>query len=383
MLFVGVPVFAGAMALSATGALGSYQPTQPLPPEKFVDMHCHVAGIGAGGSGCFVSPRMRRSFRFGFFLRSFGVTLAEVESRGDDIIVERLAARLAESRHVGRAVVLALDGAVDAHGEIDRTRTEMYVPNEFVAAAAARHPNLLFGASVNPYRPDALERLAWAKAHDAVLVKWLPSIQHIDPADARLIPFYDRLAALRLPLLTHTGSEHSFTRADDALCDPERLRLPLSRGVVVIAAHAGTVGWFGGERSIDRIARVMREYPNLYADISSLTQLNKHDHLRRVLRRPEFRGRLLYGSDYPLIAMPLLVSPHHYAFRLSWRRRHAIACTENPWDRDIGLKQALGVPAEVWTASDALLPPPAGATTDHPTERPGLGGPPGRPPHGP
>ena len=44
-------------------------------------------------------------------------------------------------------------------GNLDPARTEFYVPNEFVAALAARHTNLLFGASINPYRPDALARL--------------------------------------------------------------------------------------------------------------------------------------------------------------------------------------------------------------------------------
>jgi len=57
------------------------------------------------------------------------------------------------------------------------------VPNEFVAEMAARHTNLLFGASVNPYRRDALARLEWAKAHGAVLGNGSPPIMEIDPAD--------------------------------------------------------------------------------------------------------------------------------------------------------------------------------------------------------
>ena len=72
--------------------------------------------------------------------------------------------------------------------------------------------------------------------------KWLPPIQHIDPANQRLVPFYLRLKELGLPLLSHTGSEHSFTRARNELGDPERLRLPLSLGVTVIAAHAAGSG---------------------------------------------------------------------------------------------------------------------------------------------
>lgn len=324
------------------------RPVQPLPSAKLTDFHCHTAGIGAGGSGCFVSEAMKRSVRFDAFLRGFGVTRAELEAQGDSVVIDLIAAGIAASDKVGRAVILALDGAVDERGELDRARTEMYVPNEFVAAQVAKHPELLFGASVNPYRPDALARLEWAKAHGAVLVKWLPSIQHIDPADPRLVPFYRKLVELKLPLLTHTGTEHSFTQSDDRLCDPERLRLALDQGVTVIAAHAATKGRYQGKPAIERLAALMKQYPNLYADTSSLTQINKHSDLLKVLRRPEFRGRLVYGTDYPLTAMPVMVSPWYYLFRLSWHQKRAISATGNLWDRDVALKQALGMPADAW-----------------------------------
>lgn len=342
--------------LATAGLVGPFRAVEPLPDRKIIDLHCHAAGLGAHGSGCFVSDAMRNSYKFDHYLRSFGTSRAELEKSGDSVVIDRLSQRLAQSRSVGRGVVLALDGCVDGRGELDRARTEIYVPNEFVAAEVAKHENLLFGASVNPYRRDALQRLEWAKAHGAVLVKWLPSIQHIDPADPALIPFYRKLVELHLPLLTHTGSEHSFTSAEDALCDPARLRLPLQQGVTVIAAHAATTGKYEGEPSIDRLARLMREFPNCYADISSLTQINKHNDLGAVLGRDEFRGRLLYGTDYPLVAMNVLVSPHYYLMRLSWSQRRTIAATENIWDRDVALKQALGMPADVWTRAESVLP---------------------------
>jgi len=191
---------------------GPSRPLEPLPIAPFLDLHCHVAGLGAGGSGCFVSERLRRNWKVGFYFRSFGVSRRELERRGDALCAERLSTTLGQSRHVGRAVVLALDGAVDERGNLDAARAEFYVPNEFVATLKASHTNLLFGASVNPYRPDALARLDRAAAEHAVLVKWLPSIQLIDPADERLAPFYRRMAELRLPLLIHTGAEHSFCR---------------------------------------------------------------------------------------------------------------------------------------------------------------------------
>ena len=339
------------------GAKHPYQPPEPMPAGKFTDLHCHTAGLGAGGSGCFVSARMRHSYKLRFYLKSFGVTEEELLREGDALVLRRLSERLAASERVGTAVVLALDGPVDARGELDRTRTEIYVPNEFLAEEVAKFPNLRWGASINPHRPDALARLEWAKAHGAVLVKWLPPIQGIDPADEKLVPFYRKLVELKLPLLTHTGDEHAFTTAHQHFGDPDRLRLPLREGVTVIAAHAATTGKIAGERCFDRLARLMPGHPNLYADVSSLTQLNKRGYLRELLARPEFQGRLLYGTDYPLVEIRALVSPWYFPRQLGWQQRREIAAIANPWDRDIALKQALGFPAGVWTQADKLLAP--------------------------
>ena len=322
-----------------------FRPVEPIP-AGIVDMHCHIAGIGAGGSGCFVSPRLQHNWRFKIYLRSFGVSQKELLQQGDGLVSDRISASLAQSKWVSRAVLLALDGVVDARGNLDTNRTEVYVPDEFVAVMAARHTNLLFGASVNPYRPDALARLEWAKAHGAVLVKWIPPVMEIDPADPRLIPFYKKMVELNLQLLSHTGKEKSFSHAAEELGDPEKLRLPLSLGVTVVAAHIASSEKYHGERGPDRLARLMREFPNLYTDISALTQINRPGRLKEALTKPEFSGRLVYGTDYPLINTPL-VSPW-YSFHLSLRQKFSIGRTKNPWDRDVLMKHDLGVPTETF-----------------------------------
>jgi uncharacterized protein len=322
--------------------------------EGIIDIHCHIAGIGAGGSGCFVSAAMQRSWKYRIFLRAFGVSERELKAEGDALIIRRLSETLSGSRRVAAAVVLAMDGVVGADGEIDGTRTELYIPNKFVAAQTKLYPGLLYGASVNPYRHDALERLEEAAADAAVLVKWLPSIQQIDPADRRLVPFYLKLRELGLPLLTHTGKEASFTRTRDELADPERLRLPLSLGVTVIAAHAASSGRNNGERNHDRFLRLCREYPNLFADISALTQLNRLGHLRRLLRHTDLHGRLLYGTDMPLLNTAI-VSPYPFFPKLSPRRILSIAKISNPWDRDVALKEALGVAVTIFYNAKKVL----------------------------
>ncbi len=322
--------------------------------RRVIDIHCHTAGIGAGGSGCFVSPAMRRTIRYRFFLGAFGTSEAELERHGDRVIIEGLAARLAESRHVTAAVVLALDGVRDGRGELDRSRTELYIPNDYLARECRRFPGLLFGASINPLRPDALDELERVAGQGAVLLKWLPAIQGFDPADARLEPFYRLLAELGLPLLTHTGTELSFTRADNALADPLRLRRPLEAGVTVIAAHCASTGRRDGVRYFDGFLALVRRYPNLYADISSLTQINRLGHLQRVLAHTDIHCRLLYGSDMPLIATAV-TSPWLHAYCLPPPTLLRLLGERNPWDRDVELKRALGMPEEILFRAASML----------------------------
>ena len=323
---------------------------------KYVDCHVHTAGIGGGGSGCFIGKKLHASYKYRIYLKAFGVTEEEMLKQGDGIVMDRISARLEKSKTVGAAVILALDGVIDSSGFLDSARTQMYIPNAFVAAQTLRHGNLLFGASINPRRKDAIPLLLQVKAEGAVLVKWIPSIMDIDPADSALVPFYLKMKELGLPLLTHTGEEHSFMDAKDSLCDPMRLELPLRLGVTVIAAHVGTPGKSHGQENVERALLLLGRYPNLYADISSLTQINKLRYLGHILPRSEIKGKLIYGSDFPLIET-LLVSPYYYTFRARFGSLRAAAREENAWDRDVALKKALGVTAEVFDRTGKLLLP--------------------------
>ncbi len=322
--------------------------------SDYLDMHVHVAGIGAGGSGCFVSEEMRKNFRFPFFLRAMGVSVEELESAGDALLVERLVERVRESARVGQAVVLAMDGVVGGDGELDREQTVVYIPNDYVAAQTARFDELVFGASINPYRTDALARLERVHEQGAVLVKWIPATMHIDPADPEIVPFYRRMAELDLPLLSHAGQERSFPNARDEYSDPLKLELPLSLGVTVIAAHIGTTGKYDDQPSYERLLPLFERHPNLYSEISSLTQVNKLGYLGKALKVRGLEERLLYGSDWPL-QMALLVHPLYHLGHLSVGEARALAGVDNAWDRDVLLKEALGVPETVFRRSRELL----------------------------
>lgn len=349
------------LSLCAQTVSGDEDLSGSISPH-IIDMHCHTSGLGYGESGCFVSHALQKSWKFRFYLRAFGVTEEEIKAQGDGLIVKKIAERIKESGCVDGAVVLALDGVIKADGTLDREKTQVYVPNDFVLKEVKKYECLYYGPSINPYRPDALTLLHQAARDGAVLVKWLPSVMHVDPADEALVPFYRELVKLRLPLLCHTGNEQSFTYARNELGDPKRLALPLSLGVTVIAAHVATTGTNEGQDNVERLMEMFSCYPALYADISSLTQLNKLGYLSRILARQEAHDRLIYGTDYPLISVSGLCQPWLHVFEIGIRKAHKLSRIKNPWERDLKLKQAYGVPAQVFERSATLLripPPPA------------------------
>jgi uncharacterized protein len=326
----------------------------PFKEKTIIDFHAHVAGLGYGKSGCFINDEMRNNFRFKFYLMAMGTSLEELEQEGDKVIFKKISAAVAASKVVDKTVILALDGVINEQGELDKTKTQIYVPNEYVYEQTKLYPNLLYAASINPYRKDAIERLVQAKAQGAVLVKWIPSIMYIDPADPAITPFYQKMAELNIPLLTHTGMEKSFSHAKDELADPRRLELPLSLGVKVIAAHIATTGHSHGEENFERILPMFAQYPNLYGDISSLTQINKLGYVKKVLAHPELKGRLIYGTDWPLQFFPL-ISPWYHLDELTISEAISIGKIKNQWDRDVALKVGMGLDVETFTLGNKLF----------------------------
>jgi predicted TIM-barrel fold metal-dependent hydrolase len=159
------------------------------------------------------------------------------------------------------------------------------------------------------------------------------------------------MAELRLPLLAHTGGEHTVPVINAALADPKLLRFPLQCGVTVIAAHCATrSGAFDKNYFQDWVA-MLREFPNLHGDISAMVSLNRCGHLRDCLD-PEVLPRILHGSDFPV---PVLGQRLWLQGAIDWRTLRQIQKVENPLERDWQFKEALGFPEETRTRVAGLL----------------------------
>ncbi|MBN1257002.1 MAG: amidohydrolase family protein, partial [Planctomycetes bacterium] len=201
-----------------------------------IDAHIHIAGTSAGG--CWFHPRRLRAPGFRIMLRSLGIESAKIANHLDQALEERLAQAVEESP-LEQAVVLAFDWARDGNGEPIKELSDFYVPNDYVFQLARKYPKFLPGASIHPFREDALEELHRCAKAGAVLVKWLPASQNFSPGDPRCTEFFEALQRLRMPLLCHTGSEGATRNLNKAWNDPRLLRRALEAGGTVIAAHCG------------------------------------------------------------------------------------------------------------------------------------------------
>lgn len=321
-----------------------------------IDCHVHFAGIG--GVGGYISRKFKWSPSFLMMRHFTGHLFKKIDTQA---VLNHLLETLNLAEKVDRAVFLALDEVYDAEGNPSARGTHLHAANDFVAGLARDHEKVLFGASVNPNRKDALEELERVAEMGAVLVKWLPSAQGIDCADTRFVPFYRKLADLGLPLLPHVGAEHTIPvawgrRDMKELNHPERLELALDQGVKVVAAHCCLpVFWWDPDHSAEFLS-LMLNYPNLYADVSALT-LPSGFRARTITRMVgEFPpGRLLFGSDYPIP-----VNPSLRGWKGEQRERIKQAkAVANPMDRNLELLLAMGFHEQMFATTRQVLRLPA------------------------
>jgi len=295
-----------------------------IDPERLVDHHVHIAGVGANGSGAFVNAKMR-TWRHPFHRLKFKVYMSSAaaadESSADDQFVQRLAELVDGIPHHGKHRLLAFDKHYRPDGSVNLEKTEFYTPNEYVFKLAEQQPDkFLPNISVNPYRPDAIAELEQWAARGARVVKWLPNAMGIDPSDARCDPFYAKMKELDLILLSHGGEEKAVQAEEDQkLGNPLLLRRALDHGVKVIVAHCAGLGTNEDLDSRDRpqvhnfdlFMRLMddKRYEGLvFGEISAMTQFNRLGKpLTTILEREDLHERLLNGSDYPLPAVNVLI----------------------------------------------------------------------------
>ncbi len=119
---------------------------------------CHVHACTATPGHGHLSEQLLKQWNVRFMRWRLGINAADgatLERQAED----KLLGTINGADKLDAAVVLALDAVYTRDGNLDEANTHLHVTNEYVAELASRQPKVLFGASIHPYRPDAVAEL--------------------------------------------------------------------------------------------------------------------------------------------------------------------------------------------------------------------------------
>lgn len=288
-------------------------------------------------------------------LRHMGLPTAALRGDLDRLYVQRLL-ELVRNSSLGAVVILAQEHVYDQDGREQPQAGAFYVPNGYVLELGRKHAEFLPAVSIHPARPDALAELEECLAAGAVMMKCLPNCQNINCNDRRFRRFWERMAEAKLPLLAHTGGEHTLPVVRREYSDPRTLTLPLECGVNVIAAHCATKSGLTDPEYFYIFAEMTRRFPNLYGDNSAFTVPIRGRHVRECTAAP-LAQRIVHGSD-----LPVPVYGHFPWLRgfIDWKTFRQWEHHPNVLERDYQLKKAMGFSPETFTRIWSLLRPGAG-----------------------
>ncbi len=316
-----------------------------------IDCHVHFVGDGSSGSGCRLTLRTPlRRFLGRHMVRGIGLPASALAGGFDATYLAKLLEWVRGSS-LDRIVLLAQDHAHRDDGTRIEDEGSFHVPNDWVLRLGREHPEIIPAASIHPARPDAMAELERCLEGGARVLKLLPNCHNVDCSAARHRPFWEMMARHGMILLAHTGGEATLPVLDRRYESPEPLRLPLDCGVKVIAAHGAGRNHPLGAHYTDRLVAMMAGWPNLFADNSALTTMNRHGTVRHLLPA-RVQERVVHGSDYPVPIVPFgpwaggLLSLED-----AWRLR-AIA---NPLERDYQAKRLMGFSDDTFTRMASLL----------------------------
>ncbi len=299
-----------------------------------VDIHMHLLSSRARFDRFYDRLAIR------FFGRKLGADPSALIADPYRAYCDTLLRRLASSRYLKKAVVFGVDARVDGQGNETHRDPTVCASNEDLLGLYRRAPELVIPfMSVNPLRPDAVERVERYAALGFKGVKFLQNYWGVDTRDARFTPFFRKLAELKLPLVVHIGSESSVL--SDAACEGiEMLEGPLDAGVTVVAAHMGLS--YSPRHPLRALSRdpahfgpyyrpllaMLARHENLYADISAILTPVRARALPHLATRTQIHHKLLFGTDFP-VPFTTVINTHD----IPWRRRLVLNRIENPFDR--------------------------------------------------
>ncbi len=177
------------------------------------------------------------------------------------------------------------------------------IPNEEIADAARANPDVLipFG-SVDPARPDAVERIKrLITEQDVRGFKFHPNLQESSRTTGVVYPLYEAIAEAGLPALFHTGHSGIGT----GLPGGGGLRLKYSNPLCLddVAADFPTLPIVLAHPSFpwqDEALSICLHKENVWIDLSGWSPKYFPPQLVQYANT-QLREKMLFGSDFPLL----------------------------------------------------------------------------------
>lgn len=285
-------------------------------------------------------------------LRGAGIAPSSLSKDLDSTYPAAIRQMVSESRLLDAAVLLAQDIPYTDEGKPIPDKGSFFVPNEFLFKVVKDSPDLFIPAiSIHPGRPDAMEELEYCIENGAKVLKLLPNCLNVNCSARRYRKFWQRIAEAGIIFLSHTGGEMTLPVFNADYADPAILRLPLECGVTVIAAHCAGRSGIRDPDYTDDLFTLFEEFPNLYADNSAFSSLNRCRTARKIILSGH-GNRIIHGSDFPVP----IIGFGPYQSGLISKSDYLNARTEkNPLERDCLIKQAMGFDESTFTRLDNLL----------------------------
>jgi uncharacterized protein len=177
------------------------------------------------------------------------------------------------------------------------------IPNEEIAAAAREHSDILIPfASVDPARPDALERVRrLIDEYDVKGFKFHPNLQEFFPNEERMRPLYEAIAAAELSALFHSGHSGIGT----GLPGGGGLRLKYSNPMCLddVAADFPELKIVIAHPSFpwqDEAISICLHKSNVWIDLSGWSPKYFPPQLVQYANS-QLRHKVLFGSDFPML----------------------------------------------------------------------------------
>jgi len=354
-----------------------------------IDMHFHVAGKGTNindveNSVYFYPDDNNLLFTRILYtmveedMKRLGADLNRDGAIDTDEYFELVYKMVSTSEEIDGVVLLGLDAVYSPKtGVRDEVKTDLWVSNKFLSKKVKELNNRLMsetdpqkrqkrffgGASVSPNRNDWKDEMDFVLSDpNMVLIKLIPSAQHIIISSPKHTKYYECLAANNMPLLCHVGPELSFPEGirEKQLDNYRYLEKPLECGVTAIAAHCATPV-FATPFSNDEVREFyafMQDANSggnvrLFGDTSAFTLSTRLPVVNEILRTFPSEW-LIHGSDFPIpidgwAHLPLITPD------ITIEEYVQIQQTRNLLDKEVRIKRAHGFSDSILENAEKVL----------------------------